>query len=250
MRKDFHQENGHSSDLDQKRSGILLMKANHKENGTESPELMMITFSESGHPVFRSTSALSRGVFKSKGGGQLSIHFCADEGTIETVSRTIISVNQLSIYATVSDLCEEYKAFHVRTGKLVLAGQSAPLFVPTSSLMKTPTPSTDDLAQEDLSQKYQERVDKLSQQNRVITICIDAGFLTTVEIEQYFMTNDNEEFSQFTESVAYREYTLPRDEKSSDPKDWIRGTPKLGPYRKSQPATNKVNMEWKSELNL
>ena len=36
MRKDFHQEDGHSSDLDQKRSGIPLTKANHKENGTES----------------------------------------------------------------------------------------------------------------------------------------------------------------------------------------------------------------------
>ena len=36
MREDFHQEEGHSSDLDQKRSGIPLMKANHKENGTES----------------------------------------------------------------------------------------------------------------------------------------------------------------------------------------------------------------------
>ena len=36
MQKDFHQEDDHSSDLDQKRSGILLMKANHKENGTES----------------------------------------------------------------------------------------------------------------------------------------------------------------------------------------------------------------------
>ena len=36
MQEDFHQEDGHSSDLDQKRSGILLMKADHKENGTES----------------------------------------------------------------------------------------------------------------------------------------------------------------------------------------------------------------------
>ena len=36
MRKDFHQEDGHSSDLDQKRSGNLFMKANHKVNGTES----------------------------------------------------------------------------------------------------------------------------------------------------------------------------------------------------------------------
>ena len=37
------------------------------------------------------------------------------------------------------------------------------------------------------------------------------------------------EFSQFTESVACREYTLPRDEKSSDPKGWIRGNTKIGP---------------------
>ena len=36
MQEDFHQDVGHSSDLDQKRSGILLMNTNHKENGTES----------------------------------------------------------------------------------------------------------------------------------------------------------------------------------------------------------------------
>ena len=69
-------------------------------------ELMMIKFGESGHPVFRATSPMSRGVLKSKGGGKLSIHLCADEGTIETVFRTIIGVNQLSIYGAVSDLCE------------------------------------------------------------------------------------------------------------------------------------------------
>ena len=43
------------------------------------------------------------------------------------------------------------------------------------------------------------------------------------------MTKDTEEFSQFTDSVACREYTLPRDEKSSDPKGWIRGNTKIGP---------------------
>ena len=61
-------------------------------------ELMMIKFRESGHPVFRATSPLSRGTLKSKGGGQLSVHFCADGDTIETVFRTIVSVHQLSIY--------------------------------------------------------------------------------------------------------------------------------------------------------
>ena len=89
--------------------------------------LMMLKFGESKHPVFRSTSPLSRGVLKSKGGGKLSIHFCADEGTIETVLRIIISVNQLSMYGAVSDLCDECKTCHVKTGRLVLAGQSNPL---------------------------------------------------------------------------------------------------------------------------
>ena len=64
-------------------------------------ELMMIKFGESGHPVFRATSSLSRGTLQSKGGEKLSIHFCADGGTIETVFRTIISVNQLSLYGAV-----------------------------------------------------------------------------------------------------------------------------------------------------
>ena len=42
-------------------------------------ELMMIKFGESGHPVFRATSPLSRGTLNSRGGRNLSIHFCAYE---------------------------------------------------------------------------------------------------------------------------------------------------------------------------
>ena len=34
---------------------------------------------------------------------------------------------------------------------------------------------------------------------------------------------------QFTEPVACREFSLPRDEKSTDPKGWIRGNTKIGP---------------------
>ena len=96
----------------------------------------MIKFSESGHPVFRSTSPLSRGVLKS-----------TDEGTIETVFRTIISVNQLSIYGAVSDVCEEYSICQARTGRPVLAGQFHPLFEPARLLMTTLTPSTEVPAQ-------------------------------------------------------------------------------------------------------
>ena len=91
-----------------KRSGILLMIAKHKEN---------VKFGESGHPVFRATSPLSRGTLKSRGGGQLSIHFCADGETIETIFRTIIFVNQLSICGAVSDLCDEYKSLPCKNGE-------------------------------------------------------------------------------------------------------------------------------------
>ena len=188
----------------------------------------MWTFAESGHPVFRSTSPLSRGVLKSKGGGKLSIHFCADLGTIETVFRTIISVNQLSIYGAVADVCEECDSSHDRTRRPVVEGQFNPSFVP--SVIKTNTPLTDDPAQEeDLLQKYRERIEKLSQQDRLSKFCTDAGLLTTVEVGQYFMTKDTEQFSQFTDSVACCEYTLPRDENSSEPKCWIRGNTKIGP---------------------
>ena len=95
--------------------------------------------------------------------------------------------------------------------------------------MTTPTPSTEVPAPEDLLHKYQERMERLSQKNRVIKICTDAGFLTTVGVGQHFMTKDTEEFSQFTDSVPCREYTLPWNEKTTDPKGRIRGKTKIGP---------------------
>ena len=81
-----------------------------------------------------------------------------------------MSVNQLSFFGAVSDLCDEYKTCQARTVRPVAAEQSDPLFERARLLMTTPTPSTDDPAQEDLLQKYQERVERLSQQNRVIKI--------------------------------------------------------------------------------
>ena len=75
-------------------------------------------------------------------------------------------------------------------------------------VMKTNIPLTDDPAHKEfLLQRYRERIEKISQQDRLSKFCTDAGFLTTVEVGQYFMTKDTEEFSQFTDSVACRECT-------------------------------------------
>ena len=58
------------------------------------PDEMLLEFAESGHPTFRVTTPLSRGILKSKGRGKLLIHFAADVDTIDTVFRIIISANQ------------------------------------------------------------------------------------------------------------------------------------------------------------
>ena len=213
-------------------------------------KMMMVTFAESGHPVFRATSPLSRGQLKSKGGGKLSIHYCADQDTITTVFRTITSVNQLSLYGAVAEMCEEYESFHDRTGKPVVGGQSSSSFVP--SVIKTNVPlDNDDRAHKDLLlQRYGERIEKLSQQDRLSKFCMDAGFLNVVEIGQYFMTKDTAEFSQFTDAVACREYTCQETKKHLNRKVGSEGTPKLGPYWKLQLVACKVNMELRSELCL
>ena len=130
-------------------------------------EQMMVTLAESGHPVFRATSPLSRGVLESKGGGKLSTHYYADQETITTVFRTITSVNQLSLYGAVAEMCEEYESYHDRTGGPVVGGQSSSSFVPSVITTNVPLNDDDPAHQEFLLQKYGERIEKLSQQDRL-----------------------------------------------------------------------------------
>ena len=106
-------------------------------------------------------------------------------------------------------------------------GQPSSSLVP--SVIKTEVPlDCDDPANKDLLlQQNGERIEKLSQQDKLSKFCMDAGFLNVVEIGQHFMTKDTAEFSQFTDAMACREYTLPRDEGASEPKGWIQGNTKV-----------------------
>ena len=185
---------------------------------------MLLEFAESGHPIFRATTPLSRGSLKSRGHGKLSIHYCADQKTIETICRIIAFANQLSLYGAVANMCEEFESLHDRSGQPdVLMGQSIIL-----SEIKTEVPlENDDPAfQNFLLQRYEERIKSLSQMDRVSKFCMDARFLSFVDIVQYFMTKDTGE--QF-HAKACREYTLPRNDGSSQPKGWIQGNTKIGP---------------------
>ena len=75
-------------------------------------KMLLFEFAESTCPIFRATTPLSRGQLRSKGHGKLSIHYCADQATIETIFRIIVSANQLSLYGAVANMCEEYESHH------------------------------------------------------------------------------------------------------------------------------------------
>ena len=116
-------DNGHLLDQVLKRSGILQRTAQGAWDNIA--EEMLLEFAESGHPTFRATTPLSRSILKSKGHGELSIHFTADYPTIETVYRIIVSANQLSIYGAVATICEEFETHQDGSGEPdVLMGQS------------------------------------------------------------------------------------------------------------------------------
>ena len=176
-------------------------------------------------PNFPCYDSLSSGQLKSKGHGKLSIHFAADQETIETIFRIIVSANQLSLYGAVAEMCEEYETLHARTERLVVMGQSIVL-----SAIKTQVPldSDDPANQTFLLQQYEERIEKLSRRDKLSKFFMDAGFLSVVDNGQFFMTKDTGDLTQFN-SVACREYTLPREEAASQPKGWIQGNIKIGP---------------------
>ena len=107
LQEDLEQDNGHFSVLVQRKSGSSISEDSPQGDWDKMAEKMMLTFAESGLPVFRATSPLSRSQLKSKGGGKLSTQCCAKQDAITTVFRTIACINQLSLYGAVAEMCEE-----------------------------------------------------------------------------------------------------------------------------------------------
>ena len=148
---------------------------------------------------------------KSEEHGKLSTHFAAVQETSETIFRIIVSANQLSLYGAVANMCEEYETLHDRSGRPDVMGQSIML-----SAIKTEVSleSDDPAYQNFLFHQYEERIKLLSQVNNVSKFCMDAGFLSVVENGQYEIPKDTGDLTQLN-TVACREYTLPREDSTS-----------------------------------
>ena len=158
---------------------------------------------------------MSRCILKSKGRGKLSIHFAADGDTLDTIYRIILSVNQLSIYGAVAAICEEVESHQDGSGEPeILMGQSIVLGeIKAEAPLRNENPMNDQI----IWQQYIQQVESLSPENKVSKFLKEAGFIRVVEVGQYFVTKDTGSLKQFL-SIACREYTLPRDDPSSQAK--------------------------------
>ena len=133
-------------------------------------------------------------------------------------------VNQLSIYGAVAAICDEYEGQPDNTGEpVILEGQSIVLREVEAEAPAREEPEDSNI----LLQKYFQQVKQLSPENRLGKFCKVAGFMSVVEVGQYFVTRSASEF--LLRSVACREYTLPRDDPASEPKGRIQGNTRIGP---------------------
>ena len=124
-------------------------------------------------------------------------------------------------------ICEEFEDHQDRTEQpLILVGQSIVL---GEVKAEVPLQNEDSMNDQTLWQQYIQQVESLSLENKVSSkFCKEAGFMRVVEVGQYFVTKDTGDFRQF-QSVACLEYTLPRDDRASQPKGWIQGNMRIGP---------------------
>ena len=178
-------------------------------------EKMLIEFAESRCPIFRATTHCPE--VNSQAKEMVNCRFILQPSKKRLrlfFALFIVSANQLSLYGAVAEMCEEYETLHDRSGRPDVMGQSIML-----SAIKTEVSleSGDPAYQNFLFQQYEERITLLSQVNKVSKFCMDAGFLSVVENGQYFMTKDTGDLTQL-HTVACREYTLPREDSTSQPK--------------------------------
>ena len=130
----------------------------------------------------------------------MSIHFSADQDTVDTIYRIILSVNQLSIYGAVAAICDEYEGHPDSTGQpVILEGQSIVL-----GEIKAEVPAHDEEPRDAqiILQQYFQHVKSLSPENRLSKFCKEAGFMSVVEVGQYFVTRNA---SEFQHTIACRE---------------------------------------------
>ena len=88
------------------------------------------------------------------------MHFTADQDTIDTIYRIILSFNQLSVYGAVSAICDEYENHQDRAGEFIIfVGQSIVLGEVKAEVLAHDEDPRDDQI---ILQQYVQQVESLS----------------------------------------------------------------------------------------
>ena len=144
---------------------------------------MLLTFAETERLVFRGTGALERGHVRSKESGNKSVHFNGSTNNIVLLLQVVISVNQLSICGAVADMIEELPVGQRALVKPKAQGQLDKVEIITQlPLAKI---QANEERQGNLLQEYEQRFEKLSEDQKLSKLCSEAG-LRLVEIGQFF----------------------------------------------------------------
>ena len=162
----------------------------------------------------------------------MSIHFCGDDDTAELVLRTIISVNQLSVYGAVADMCDEL-AWRIYghsecTRKLVAQDNSETTVIPTELTTTNKSPRANGTAQGNLLQNYKQIFANIPEHLQIIKLCSNVGVRKTMAREQYFTTDLRRCGTRQIGRFMSRVYFTSR-QRSIKVKRWIRGNTKIGP---------------------
>ena len=177
--------------------------------------------SESCHPIFRATCALGGGELRSNGKGKKSFHSNDGEETIELILLAIVSVNHISIYRAVADLCKELSDDPEVAGKPAGNEDSETMDFPTE--LPIADPHTNAESQGNLLQDCEHKFEQLPEDQKLSELCCDAG-LKIVERGQLFITLEGPD--EMKSSCG--EYTSPRSEPEYRARGWILGNTKIG----------------------
>ena len=163
---------------------------------------------------------------KEKGKGKLSFHSCGDDDTAELALRTITSVNQLSIYGAVADMCDELacriSGCSESTWELVAQNNSETMVMPTELLTTNKTPRTNDKVQGYLLHDY-EKIANLPDHLRLPNCASNVGITMTV-------ANSISRPSTMRNWTNWRAHVEKINTSLRDKvKGWIRGNTKVGP---------------------
>ena len=162
-----------------------------------------------------------------------TIHFTGSNENIELLLHIVISANQLSIYGAIADLCDEvpkrirlagHPASSLALGKLAAPKHLEKVEIPT--VLSEAEYSTDEQLWGNRRQEHEQNFEQLSEDQKLSKLCSDAG-LKLVEREQYFYTLETKEGQQMQHLC--REHTLPRNEKGTRVRGWIRSNTRIGP---------------------